>query len=54
MKDAEEIIIAGESAGGLACMYYLDYIKTLFSENIKILGVCDSGVFLDVEVPEDI
>lgn len=50
MSQAEEVIIAGTSAGGLAASVWADYIsKDLKNENpnINVFAVADAGYFLD-------
>ncbi|KRX09498.1 hypothetical protein PPERSA_12241 [Pseudocohnilembus persalinus] len=50
MSQAEEVIIAGTSAGGLAASVWADYIsQDLKNENpnINVFAVADAGYFLD-------
>lgn len=49
---ASEVIVTGQSAGGLATYTWVDYIADKVkstSPNAKVFGLPDSGVFLDYE-----
>eukprot|EP00475_Leptophrys_vorax_P039359 TRINITY_DN70_c1_g1_i1.p1 TRINITY_DN70_c1_g1~~TRINITY_DN70_c1_g1_i1.p1 ORF type:complete len:407 (+),score=95.04 TRINITY_DN70_c1_g1_i1:1213-2433(+) len=48
MNGAEEIIITGCSAGGVAVFLHLDWIRALIPANIRVVGFADSGFFLDI------
>ena len=44
---AKEIIVTGQSAGGLATFLWSNYIVNKASTSTKIRAVSDSGIFLD-------
>ena len=52
LKLASEIIVSGQSAGGVAVYNWVDYIsetvRNVSFMNPKIYGIADSGIFLDV------
>jgi hypothetical protein len=48
LVNATQIIVTGCSAGGEAVFLHLDWIREVIPENIKLIGVPDSGFFLDV------
>lgn len=45
--NASEIIITGQSAGGLAAMVWSNYIASKVLNTTKIYVLPDSGIFLD-------
>jgi len=45
--DAEEIIIAGESAGGQAIYFWSTYFQDYFPKKIKLRAIAEAGFFLD-------
>lgn len=46
--DAEEVMISGGSSGGAAAIVWASYLQDYFPTNIKLMGVSDGGMFLDV------
>ncbi|XP_015891691.3 pectin acetylesterase 8-like [Ziziphus jujuba] len=49
MKNAENAILAGCSAGGLTTLLYCDEFKALFPNTTKVKCVADAGFFIDAE-----
>jgi len=48
LGDATDVIITGQSAGGLATYNWANYIKTnIVKPSAKIVAAPDSGIFLD-------
>lgn len=47
MKDADQALLAGCSAGGLASILHCDQFRQLFPANIKVKCFADAGLFLD-------
>ena len=45
--NATEIIVTGQSAGGLAAMLWANYIASKALNTTKVLCLADSGIFLD-------
>jgi len=43
---AEQIVLSGESAGGIATYLWIDYLKSIVKDPKKVYGVVDSGIFL--------
>jgi len=48
MRDAETVVLAGCSAGGLAVLLQGDYVRTLIPSSIPVRGLVDAGWFLDL------
>jgi uncharacterized protein YuzB (UPF0349 family) len=48
LDKASEIIITGCSAGGLSVYLHLDWIRSQFPKSVRIVGVPDSGFFMDL------
>jgi len=51
-SQATDLVLAGSSAGGQAVLNYANYFQKYFKDkignkNIKIFGICDSGIFLN-------
>lgn len=46
--DSSEVIISGGSAGGQATYLWAPYLQKYFPNNIKLMGIPDAGLFLDV------
>lgn len=46
--EAEEIIIAGGSAGGHAVFIWAPFLQEYFPKQIKLSGITDAGYFLDI------
>ncbi len=46
--EAEEIIIAGESAGAQAVYMWSSYLQDYFPKNIKFYAIPEAGFFLDI------
>ena len=42
----EIIVLSGFSAGGIGAYYWLDYLKA-HTKKAKVIGIPDSGVFID-------
>lgn len=49
IQHATDIVVSGCSAGGLASWLHTDKIRALFSKSVKVVGLPDSGFFLDYE-----
>ena len=49
--DAEEIIISGGSAGGQATYVWAPFLQDFFPKRIRLMGIADAGLFLDVYNP---
>lgn len=47
LGDATDVIVTGQSAGGLATYTWANYIKTLLKPGAKIVAAPDCGMFLD-------
>ena len=47
LSRAEEVIVAGTSAGGLAVILHLDAWRRALPANIKLRGLADSGFFAE-------
>ncbi|XP_011408782.2 PREDICTED: pectin acetylesterase 5-like [Amphimedon queenslandica] len=47
MKNAQEFILTGCSAGGLATYLHADYIRSLFPPSVKYRAISDAGYFID-------
>ena len=45
--NATEIIVTGQSVGGLAAMLWANYIASKSLNTTKVLCLADSGIFLD-------
>ena len=45
-----EVVLAGCSAGGMACYLKCDYVASYFAArgNAAVKCICDAGMFLDV------
>ena len=49
MSKAKTVIISGCSAGGLATYYWIDYFRNILPQNVLVLGIPDSGIFIDMK-----
>lgn len=49
MVRGSTVIVSGCSAGGLAAYYWVDYFRGVLPLNVKVLGVPDSGIFIDMK-----
>ena len=47
MKNASEVIVSGDSAGGLATLNWINYIRDYLPSTTFVYGFPDSGYFLD-------
>lgn len=47
LLEADNLVLSGMSAGGLASLLYSNYFRKLLPESIKIRTIFDSGFFLD-------
>jgi hypothetical protein len=45
--NATDVVISGTSAGGLATYLHLDWWRSQIGENTKVIGLPDSGFFID-------
>lgn len=45
--NASDIIVTGQSAGGLATYLWTNYIVERASKNTRVISLPDSGIFLD-------
>jgi hypothetical protein len=48
MSNADQIIITGCSAGGMAVYLHLDWIRDRIPRHIRVVGAPDSGFFMDI------
>lgn len=46
-SDAKEIVVTGQSAGGLATFLWTNYIASRADKTAKVWSIPDSGIFLD-------
>lgn len=52
MKDADEVVVSGCSAGAVGVFTWVDNIAARFdASKVKVYGVADAGVFMDVLNP---
>lgn len=49
MNKGNTVIVSGCSAGGLAAYYWVEYFRDVLPLNVKVLGVPDSGIFIDMK-----
>jgi len=49
LLEAENLIISGISAGGLASLVYSNYFQEILPKTIRVKTISDSGVFFDFE-----
>lgn len=49
LNEATDVVISGGSAGGLATFLHLDHIRQILNPNSKVVGLPDSGYFIDFE-----
>jgi len=47
LQGAQEVILTGGSAGGLAVMLNMDFVATLLPRTVRFTGYPDAGFFLD-------
>lgn len=45
-KNADQIVITGSSAGGIASYIWPNYVRTLVANASNVVSIPDSGVFL--------
>lgn len=45
-NNAQSIVVAGQSVGGVAAYNYVDYIASMFTGSTRVVGMPDSGFFL--------
>jgi hypothetical protein len=48
LAKAENLVVGGTSAGGLAVYIHIDYIRTIIPKSVQVVGFPDSGVFLNM------
>eukprot|EP00475_Leptophrys_vorax_P000640 TRINITY_DN10361_c0_g2_i1.p2 TRINITY_DN10361_c0_g2~~TRINITY_DN10361_c0_g2_i1.p2 ORF type:complete len:541 (-),score=149.97 TRINITY_DN10361_c0_g2_i1:47-1669(-) len=48
LGDADEVIVTGCSAGGVAVFLHLDWIRAMIQPTARVVGAPDSGFFLDI------
>ncbi|CAH9094311.1 unnamed protein product [Cuscuta europaea] len=53
MKDAENVILAGGSAGGIGAMIHCDHFRSLFHLSVNVKCYIDSSLFLKLNNPKD-
>ena len=46
--EASEVIVSGGSAGGQATYIWSHFLSTYFPSSVKLMGIPDAGMFLDV------
>ena len=50
LANFEEVLLAGCSAGGMACYLKCDYVAGYFAKhNTAVRCMCDAGMFLDAD-----
>lgn len=47
MNKADTVVLSGNSAGGLATYNWANYLRSILPQNIKMLALPDSGLFVD-------
>ncbi|VFQ97806.1 unnamed protein product [Cuscuta campestris] len=52
LKDAQNVLLAGGSAGGIGVMAHCDRFRDLFPQNVRVKCHIDSSIFLHVKDPE--
>ena len=50
MRNADQALLAGCSAGGLASVLHCDEFRDLFPDSTKVKCLSDAGLFLDAYV----
>ncbi|CAH9094345.1 unnamed protein product [Cuscuta europaea] len=53
MKDAQNVILAGGSAGGIGAMIHCDHFRSLFHPTVNVKCYADSSFFLKLRNPLD-
>jgi hypothetical protein len=48
-RQVTELVISGESAGGLATFHWTNYLQSKVAVTTKFWSIPDSGVFIDAE-----
>eukprot|EP00463_Aulacantha_scolymantha_P000525 TRINITY_DN1319_c0_g2_i1.p1 TRINITY_DN1319_c0_g2~~TRINITY_DN1319_c0_g2_i1.p1 ORF type:complete len:383 (+),score=89.85 TRINITY_DN1319_c0_g2_i1:109-1257(+) len=51
LNQATDVVVSGCSAGGLASWLHTDYYSQVLPKTTKVVGMPDSGFFLDYEAP---
>lgn len=51
LDKATDVVVSGCSAGGLASWLHTDKYRGIINKNAKVVGLPDSGFFLDYEAP---
>jgi hypothetical protein len=54
LQSATGVVISGGSAGGLATYLHVDEWREVFPHTVKVVGMPDSGFFLDYQPPASI
>ncbi len=49
LNNANKIVLAGSSAGGMAVYLWIDYLRGLVKNPNKVYGIADSSIFMDPE-----
>ncbi|CAH9113998.1 unnamed protein product [Cuscuta epithymum] len=52
MEDAENVILAGGSAGGIGAMIHCDHFRSLFHPTVNVKCYIDSSLFLKLKDPK--
>ena len=52
LNDADKIILAGSTIGGIATLLWIDYLKSLVSDPDKVYGIIDSALVPTPGIPE--
>ncbi|CAH9064549.1 unnamed protein product [Cuscuta epithymum] len=52
LKDAQNVLLAGGSAGGVGVMAHCDNFRSLFPDNVRVKCLADSSLFLRVNDPK--
>ncbi|CAH9072572.1 unnamed protein product [Cuscuta epithymum] len=52
MKDAQNVILAGGSAGGIGAMIHCDHFRSLFHPSVNVKCYADSSFFLKLKDPK--
>ena len=54
MKDAQEVILSGTSAGGLATYIHADYVASVLPQSAKFHALADAGYIRNSLVPQSL
>lgn len=52
-KNAQQVIVTGSSAGGIATFLWTNYVRDLISNSSNVISIIDSGIFLSFKTFTD-